>query len=93
MEDDDVAANTQDLLDAIDLILSNPILVAPLTADDLSTIRGHRNNVSMHLKTYRNMSGFTQRRRGYPVGSATSQKLQLNVAENSAALAAFLPID
>jgi hypothetical protein len=66
--------------------------VAPLTADDLNTIRGHRNNVSGYLQMYRKMSGFTERRRGYPVGSAASRKLQLNVAENSAALAAWLPI-
>jgi hypothetical protein len=81
MEDDDLAHQTQQILDAIDDLLSNAKLVSHLTDSDLETIRSHRRRVADILGPYRVFGGMTERRvnqlRQVPSGSRQGMAVPL----------------
>lgn len=67
MEDDDIADNAQNLLDALDMFLQDPRVADQVDADDLNLIRIRRRLVVDTLAAYRAKSGFTQKRASGPI--------------------------
>lgn len=93
MEDDDLADQTQRMLDALDVFLGNARLVAKLSSRDLTVIRSDRERVAKVLQAYRAISGYTRRRQHRPnvVPSGPNQGMMVPVVLGAMTRALAIP--